>query len=353
MSDYFGFEREESSIISKEEVLMGNYLPDQILYRESQLQAIADAIKPLLTKKYPDNLFIYGNSGTGKTSSVRFIVKQMQAHSDSVLPVYVNCWENYTQLSVYNRIIEEMKLPLPRRGIATDELFDRILQYIRNYRKPILLLLDELDGLHHDELLYTISRANDKDGILFGIISMTNNRDLLSRLDSRIRSSLRFSDMEFPDYTPEQIVGILKNRAEIGLVPGSWDERLLNKISNHSVKGSARLALQYLWKAAKKAEKKSRSKIMIQDFEDICLNDDSFQLLHENRLSPNEEIIIRLLKNGPMNSSELYDKFRQEMPKTKRQIRNYINILEKKGIIELKESRNRGMLKTHLISLKG
>ena len=108
MTDYFGFTRDEPAIIAKEDVLMASHIPDELLYRDAELQATADAVKPLLRRKYPNNLFVHGRSGTGKTSSVRYIMRQLSEHSDNVLTVYVNCWENYTQLAVYNRIIEEM-----------------------------------------------------------------------------------------------------------------------------------------------------------------------------------------------------------------------------------------------------
>jgi len=352
MPDYFGFSRDEPAIIAKEEVLMTSHLPDELLYRDAELQATADAVKPLLRKRYPDNLFIHGKSGTGKTSCVRYIMRQLSEHSDNVLPVYVNCWENYTQLAVYNRIIEEMKLPLPRRGMATDEVFDRILQYVKNYNKPILLVLDEMDGLRHPELLYAVARANEKDGILFGIVAITNNSSLLAGLDARIRSSLRFSDREFKQYSEDQIFGILRSRAEAGLVPGSWDERLLRKMAAGVKDGSARVALHQLWKAAKKAENKNKRKITIQDLEDIIAEEEASLKLPDLKLSPEEELIVELLKAGEMRSSDLYDKFMKKIPKTKRQIRNYLELLERKGVIESESLEADGMLSPRVFRLK-
>src|SRR3989339_794375 len=142
MDNYFGETSGDSKIIAKPEVLAPDYLPEEILYRSTELQTIADSIKPLLRKQEMNNLFVYGKSGTGKTVSIRVLIKQLREHSPNIIPVYVNCWENHTQMAVYNRINEEIKLPLPRRGLATDEIFDRILQYVKNYKKPVLLVLD-------------------------------------------------------------------------------------------------------------------------------------------------------------------------------------------------------------------
>jgi len=120
MTNYFDDRRESESIIVREEVLLPQHMPDELLFRDSDLRAIADALRPILTKRTPDNLFIHGPSGCGKTTCVKYLLRQLSSHA-SILPVYVNCWENSTQLAVYNRIVEEMRLPLPRRGLATDQ----------------------------------------------------------------------------------------------------------------------------------------------------------------------------------------------------------------------------------------
>ena len=336
---------DQSRIFQYEEILLPDYIPDEITHRDRELQVIADSIKPLIKRKTPDNIFIYGPSGCGKTTCVKYVIKQLLEHSSAVLPVYVNCWENPTQMGVYNRIIEEMRLPLPRRGLATDEIFDKITQYVKNYNKPILLILDEMDGLRHDKLLYVVSRANEEK-LMFGIMGISNNKDLLGRLDNRVRSSLRFSDLDFREYSEEQLASILRIRAERALVPGCYDERLLAKVVNSVDDLSARVAIERLWKAAKHAERAGRSKIMLQDVVDVET------IKPEYNLSSEELLIIEILRAGELQSSELYDLFMAKIPKTKRQIRNYLELLENKGLIASEELHADGMLKPKVFRLK-
>lgn len=350
MPNYFDGKNEEPRILRREEILLPDYLPDELVHRDAELQALAGSIKPLLQKRKPDNLFIHGSSGTGKTACIKYLLRQLSEYSSAVLPVYVNCWGNPTQLAVYNRIIEEMRLPLPRRGLATDEVFDRILQYMRNYKKPILVLLDDMDGLRQDEVLYVLSRSNEK-GILFGIIGIANDKALPARLDSRIRSSLNFSEMEFRPYSEEQLQSILRVRAEAALAPGSYDERLLAKIARSAGDGSARLAIERLWKAAKHADKAGRTKIMLQDFEDATAAEPAFKL-PELRLCSEELLLMDILRESEMGSSALYERFLKKIPRTKRQIRNYLVLLERKGLIEVRELEGEGMLRARLFRLK-
>jgi len=337
MQRFFDDVPHEYGIVVREEVLLPDYLPDELLHRNSELQVIAEAIKPLLRKREPDNLLVHGKSGTGKTSCVKFIIKQLSEHSPAVLPVYVNCWENSTKAAVYNRILEAMQLPVPRRGLAADELFDKVLQYTKNYSKPVLLVLDELDGLEEEGLLYIIARANERPGILFGILGITNNHAFLSKLDPRTRGSLRFSELEFREYSDEQLFAILKERAGLGLSGGSWDERLLKKIAMSVDDGSARIAIERLWKAARKAEDSGKSKITLQDLAD---SESSESIRPGAALTSFENAIVEILKRGEKSTDELYEL--TKFDKSKRQFMNYLSQLEDKRIIELTEQPRAG-----------
>jgi cell division control protein 6 len=330
MRNFFEDTSSGSSVIAREEVLLPDYMPDELLHRNSELQTIADAVKPLLRKREPNNLLIHGKSGTGKTTCVKSILKQLGEHSLSVLPVYVNCWECPTKAAVFNRILEAMQLPVPRRGLAVDELLDRVLQYIRNYSKPVLLVLDELDGLEEEELLYIIARANERPGIVFGIIGITNNPSFLSGLDPRTRSSLRFFELAFRDYSDEQLFAILKVRAGAGLASGSYDERLLRKIAAGVEDGSARIAIERLWKAARHAEDSGRMRITLQDLAD---SENESSVRPGAALTPFEQGVVDILKQGGKNTDELYALL--NFDRSKRQFMNYLRQLEDKRVIAM------------------
>jgi hypothetical protein len=92
------------------------------------------------------------------------------------------------------------------------------------------------------------------------------------------------------------------------------------------------VAIGRLWKAAKRAESAGRDKIMLQDFEDALSGEATFKVA-ELKLTAEEEFIVELLKAGALSSSEIYTAFIAKFPKTKRQIRNYIGMLERKGMI--------------------
>ena len=88
------FIKNESIFINKS-VLLSSYIPESILYREEQIQEVANILAPALRVERPSNLFIYGKTGTGKTLSVRHILNSMmeiaQKNNLPLKPIYINC----------------------------------------------------------------------------------------------------------------------------------------------------------------------------------------------------------------------------------------------------------------------
>ena len=85
----------KESIFTNKSVLLSSHIPESILYREEQIQEVANILAPALRVERPSNLFIYGKTGTGKTLSVRHILNSMmeiaQKNNLPLKPIYINC----------------------------------------------------------------------------------------------------------------------------------------------------------------------------------------------------------------------------------------------------------------------
>lgn len=369
MEGFFNSSKEEYTIIAKEEVLMPDYVPTEALHRTSEMKGIAESINPMIYGKKCDNLFIFGPSGTGKTTCMKILIEQLNDSTSKVISVYVNCWEYDTKMAIYYKICEALKIMLPRRGLASDEVFERILEVMRKDKVSILLVLDELDGLvfkKEESVLYIVSRAGEKDHANFGIIGISNRHNLTRLLDARTFSSLRFTSVEFKEYTADQLQEILTERAKHALLPDTYDRNLIREcaVIGSENNGSARLALEVLWKAAVRADKRDVKKIELKDVQEVAksiekrpskksykaVSFDEFDL----KLSEEEKAILDILTEGEKPSSELYDAFSAKLNKSKRQIRNYLMTLEAKGLIDSKEIdyRENSFLRTKIYFLK-
>ena len=343
---------EGDGIIAREEVLMPEHYPSGLLHREAELTEIADAVKPMLDNRQPENLFIYGDSGTGKTVCVKNVVKNLGEHSSRVKTVYANCWHHSTRMAVYSLVAGALDVMIPRRGLATDEVFTSITQAMEAEGTKVVLVLDELEGLFfhgEEQLLYDLARAG-RGKPFFGIITIANDPYLLVQKDMRIKSSVRLADFQFRHYTNAQMVDILTERAFAGLAPGSWDEDVIGACAAKAMarKSNVRVGLELLWRAAKHVEKSGRRHITPEDVKGADAKTSyepkkgrqmtipSFEFRNTS-LGDEERIILDILKTGDKQSSEFYLALCKKLMRTKRLIRNYLHELVAKKLIRIEE----------------
>lgn len=348
----------EREIFQDERVLMPDYLPEVMPHREKQIEEIAYGLKGAAGGKKTENMLIIGPSGTGKTSTVRYVLKQLQEYSQRVVPIYINCWESSTRHSILNNIASTLGEFIPRRGISTDEITDKIGEVLKKEKKTPIIALDEVDRLFaspsdEEKVLYDLARAKELFSTDFGVVAITNNNEFLMKLDQRIRSSLVQKQIAFKQYTPIELKDILKSRAKLAFCPESLSEGVLPLCAARAAKnnGDARLAINLLWKAGKMAERENSEKVSEEHvkraFEEVGEGEQV-----EERLQGREREIYEFVKEkGEITSTEVYEKFKDE---TDRSIRNYISILVSLNLITAKETKGgvgkRG--KTRVIKIK-
>ncbi len=279
------------------------------------------------------NFFVHGPAGSGKTSMIKHILSKLHQNSRNVLCIYVDCWHHSTSMAICTRIADGLGEPVSRRGRASDEIFDRVIELMKYSKTPVLLVLDEIDGLFYSDdnrVLHNIAKVVS-EGVHFGIIAISDDQRTLSRLDPRISEGLSFISVEMRKYTKDQLSEILRHKAVDSLVLDSYDDEIIETIADFGIRtdGNARIALEILKNAALHAELKHKQRIELIDVED------GFRSLYrkDQSVSPEERLILDILSNGEKTSSELYDGFSMKLLRSKRQIRNYIQALERKGYV--------------------
>ena len=326
--------RQTGSIIVNDTVLLPkNYANLPLTFRKAENERIHEAINDLLERRCSGNLFVHGPSGSGKTSMVKWALNQTEASGRAVC-LYANCWRYSTSMSIYAKIADAFGEPVSRRGRASDEIFDRIVDLMKISKRPVLLVLDEMEALvqyDNARILHNIARVDD-ERVHFGVIGISEKKNLLSRLPQNTREILRFTEIEIPPYSRGELLHLLKEQAMAGLKPGTYNDALIEGIADigMAANGSSRFALDTLWKVARHSEDNGLNSIPISELEPIRKH-----LEMENaELSSEETTIVDLLKDGPKSSSRLYSLLWRRISKTNRQIRNYLHSLEAKGIIE-------------------
>lgn len=346
---------EGAGIFRNEDALSPEFLPETLPGREAQETELALALKPATEGGRPANCFVTGPSGTGKTSTCRRVLEQLEEYSGRAFCVYANCWQNSTEQAVLSLVASKAGAVIPRRGWAADEIFDRALQQFKAKKTVPVIILDEADRLFfggEEKILYRLSRAGEQTGVHFATVLVTNDKGLLARADQRIRSSFAGKQIFFKPYSPTELKKILSYRAKLALASGSFDEEIIAFCAAHGAKngGDARAALQALWLAGKNAEGRGAEKIVLDDVRKAMGSAVASRELKQERdaglLGWKEKQMLELVAenaNG-IEVGELYAKYIKKFGGGERTLRNYLRELEFKGLVEVKTVQGGGKL---------
>ncbi|MCX8166690.1 MAG: AAA family ATPase [Candidatus Micrarchaeota archaeon] len=334
---------QRESIIKLPEALNDEYIPEEVLYRDNEIKELTGGIKAFVNYNFSQNYFLYGSTGVGKTLTAKKLCQKADDEQINIQHVYINCWENHTRMSALNIIADKLKLVMPRRGIAVDELYERITSCLVNQNKKILVVLDEADRMIYskyakDSLLYDLTRMK-KSHVM--VILISNDESLPYYLDQRIKSSLALKFLEFSSYTVQQLKDILKERAKIALHINTFDDEVIGLCAAiASKRGDARLGLAVLREAALIAENEEKKKISIEDV--YKAKEKLFELKKRNFDEIEKKIIetIKVAENKQITSGELYKKLNEINERT---LRNKLENLVNTGVLTKEEIKiNRG-----------
>lgn len=335
---------ERSKIFKNEEVFSSDYLPEEILHREKEINEIAFAFKGI-SKGNIENLFLYGPTGTGKTSSTKYVLKELEEYSGKAVGIYLNCWNYSTRYSILNQIAYTFDEFIPRRGLAPDQLIESIAITAKKEEKVPIIVLDEVDVLSkrgESSVLYDLLRIGETSGLKIGCVLITNEQEFVLGLDKRIKSSFIQRSIQFVPYRPSELRDIVSERAKLGLFPSAYNEEIVGACSGFGARhrGDARIGIRLLWTAGREAEKQGKEKIEIPDVEKgkvgALAEKESEALSH---LSEQDKKVLELIGKEHIKSSELYEKIEVD----ERMVRMSIDKLERFGFIESEESSPRGV----------
>jgi cell division control protein 6 len=345
----------ESRIFKNEDILSPEYLPELLPHREQQVKQLANNLELAAKGRRPQNTFLFGSPGIGKTASLKFVFRQFEQEYSNVKTIYINCWDYKTANAVLGRIAEELKAFVSRRGVGKDEILEKIVESCKKMKKGMVICLDEVDQLifNEQEVLYDLLRINQYIENPVGLVFISNNPHVFAKVEPRIKSSLNVEDVEFKAYSMEEMKDILQERAKLAFI--SFEPAVILLAANHAVMngGDVRVGLECLMKAGRVAEQGS-SKVKVEHMKKILSSVKATkpEILKE-RINEDEKIILEIVNEyRVLNSGELYEAYSKgvEVPVSERRFRDFVNHLADVGLVKVRE-RKRGMIgKTRVIS---
>jgi cell division control protein 6 len=351
----------ESTIFAKRDVLSPYYIPKRLIARSKEIHSIEKALAPSLRGERGRNLFIYGKTGTGKTSCTRYVLDEVKAIPNSRAKIsYVNCKIYNSRYKVFNKVVSDHLPTYAKRGYGTVDHYEKLTSWIEEDSKILVVILDEVDVVKDlDDLIYTLTRINSDiraGGVT--IIGISNRVSFKETLDPRSLSTLYETELVFPPYYATELYEILKDRVASGFKPGTVDEEVMHFIAAAAAKdgGDARMALKVLTRAGEMADEKGAQSITIKEAQEASKQADS-EIVYEvvGMLPEHHKLVlysIALLTKGGgsykkltdgsdtyLFSGEVYNRYRSiaegmgKEAKGERWYRKYVSEMEMQGLI--------------------
>lgn len=264
-----------SSVVKNAEKLSFDYVPDTIVCRDEQQQALETLFRPLVSAGRPCTAFLTGGVGTGKTvTAKRFcadMARYLQQHGGAMDSIFVNCRIRNTEYGVILELLRHYDKGFPDRGFSADEMLLSLKKHIESGMHPAVITLDEADNLlknNSRNLVYQLSRFSEelKGTGSLSLILISQN-PIAEMLDEATMSTFkRANAIRFNRYSRNELCMIVVARAQIALEEGALTSEGADMIADLATEfGDARFAIEILERAANLAETEDLGRICPDD----------------------------------------------------------------------------------------
>jgi cell division control protein 6 len=348
----------KESLFADREVLMPSYTPEIVYHRDIEINKIASVLAPAIKQEKPSNLFVYGNTGTGKTLIVKHVTDNLEETTKNkkipIKIIYLNCKLKRVADTEY-RLIAQLSgffgKTIPPTGLPTDEVYRIFYDAIEKENGIILLVLDEIDQLIKragDGILYNLTRINEElKNSKIALVGISNDITFIENLDARVKSSLSEEEILFPPYNAVEIQSILKERASKAFKENVVGEGVIEKCAAYVARGygDARKAIELLrvsGEIAERAKNKTISTEHIDEAEEKLEKEKVFDII-KTQPKQFQVVLFSILsvrnKNQSIYTGEVYDFYKKLCfrvglrPLTQRRVSDIIGEFELIGVI--------------------
>lgn len=253
------------------------FIPDRLPAREELRSKLFSKIKSFFSEPLGagfKSIYIYGGVGSGKTVLSRRIAADLKTVFGETLHVcYVNCRFSRRVYRVLAQIASQISPSIPQRGLSKDEFLDLIFIAASERAKRLLIILDEIDSLFWGtegdkatDFLYSLSRYIEKNppsSLCIAALSISRSEEIIHKwFDPATRASFIHEKLFIKPYSFDELVEIIKYRAELAFRPGAISDENVKYLANFVVNqaaGNARIAIDLLRLAGEIAEQQRAS----------------------------------------------------------------------------------------------
>ena len=354
--------QKEKKVFVKKSALDTSNQPEKIVSRVNEVEKIVRYISDYEQQQTVPLVSIYGRSGTGKSTLVRYVCN----YFPEIKLCFVNLRKAKTVFGTINLILNELDQPslasAQGMNLGMEKIREAILTITTLEKKKLFVLaLDEFDVIFYDkrgnpsDFVYKLVEMQAElksKGCLAMIFTVSNNVLSDYDLDDRIRSRIGNSEIFFKPYTKEETLKILQQRSE-----EAFDKKIDEKVLEECAKisflehGDARRAVDLLRVSAEIAAKEKKDLLVkhVKDASKQIQKDRVEEVI--SSLSHHSKLICLVLasktfgldkmQHSTMSIFEKYKEYVQSEPVSYRRFSELLKDLENTGLI-ISDTRSNG-----------
>ena len=360
------FER-DTEIYRNRDALREDYQPEELVGRDEEIQKYQAALQPVINGEQPNNIFLYGKTGVGKTAATRYLLSHLEEdasqYNDLDLHLsFLNCDGFTSSYQVATRLVNEFRderEQISSTGYPRATVYEMLWKELDAIGGTNLIVLDEVDHVEDDSILYQLPRARANNKVSeakIGIIGISNDFSFRNELSPKVKSSLCEQEIHFPAYDAGDLQKILEQRGMVAFRDDVLNDAVVRLCAAYGAKdaGDARQSIDLLMKAGDLAREEGAEAITEShvetgrhDLERGRIEEGIRGLTQHGHLVLYSLLTLHLQDETPVRSRDIrprYTNFAQRAgrdPLVPRRMRDHLSELAMLGLVSVTE-RNEG-----------
>lgn len=366
LSELFGA-TQRKVIIKNPEALNpdAEFIPNELYYRQEQVLELAKYFTEIINGLKPGHVVIRGQSGTGKTLTMKFVLNGFLKHAKEgdmhIGVAYASAHQvgvgEKAAMSPHRYIAELMKYmgyeisTKKRGGIGWSGMMDLFRDYINEQDfSHVIIICDDVHRLRSVPFIMHFARPKEVWGLNHDKVTVffiTDESQFVKNIPREALYSFENLNLYFPPYNAVELYGILRQRLEYALhTPDAIPDDIVRLIAAKVARkeGDARYAIRVLQTVVREYITSPDEMITTDHVEIALLNVDQEDYTRAvNALPKHAKIVLFLILLHMFNTvdtNRLYQKYaafvKKELhnePITFRRFYDYIATLEREDLI--------------------
>ncbi len=337
--------------------LSGSFVPDSFPHRETEIDHMVRILSSIMRNSRPSNIVIYGKTGTGKTSTTRYVTRMLtEIAGDKVRICFVNCQVHDSPYSILTTLVNELsdtpEEDIPAMGWPLDRIYTELITRINSKGGYYVLVLDEMDRLVKknggDSLYVLLKIIDDSTESRTSLVGITNDANIMDGLEPRIKSRMNQENIMFTPYNASDLRDIISFRLKGIVKDNVIRESAINLCAAIGAQehGDARKALDLMRIAIEIAMREDRKQISDSEiyeardkFEMDVVREAIKTLPLQSKIVLLSSVVTQEVSTKLMITGEIYENYRHIcselgfMSLTSRRVSDILSELEEFGLL--------------------